>query len=297
MIRFFYTFDFNLVHIFFIMRGIMNKKFRQISDDEIKSIILDILIDVKSFNEEHNLRYTLYYGTLLGAIRHKGYIPWDVDMDIVMPRPDYEYFLENYVPKNKNITMFDEKHCDFYHFAWAKICDNRTVCDEHYRGYKNNPYGIYFDIFPIDGINVDKDLKKKQMKAKRLMEMSCLARFKPSSFFPFHYNIGLVISTLLFGWSVNSIKLRDKLVALCKEVDYDSTDDLMIMANGAASVVVIKKEWIEDTMDATFEGIPCKISKHYDVILKKIYGDYMTLPPENKRKDNHTYNDYHFINN
>ena len=272
----------------------MKKKAQQISDEKIKSIIIDILIDVKSFIDENNLKYSLYYGTLIGAVRHKGYIPWDVDMDIVMPRPDYEYFIDNYIPKNKNIKMYDEKHCNFYHFAWAKVCDNRTICDEHYRGYKNNPYGIYFDIFPIDGINLNKRSFLKNKKAQYLMMFSCLARLKPSSFFPIHYNIGLCFSTILFGWSINSIKLRDKLISLCTEVNYNETNDLIILANGPAKFTPIKKQWIEETIDVDFEGITCKISKHYDIILKEIYGDYMTLPPIEKRKDNHTFNNYYF---
>lgn len=276
------------------MKDNSKKKPKQISDDEIRSLILDILIDVKSFIEENNLKYSMYYGTLLGTVRHKGYIPWDIDMDIAMPRPDYDYFIDNYVPKNKNITMFDPKHNDFYHFTWAKICDNRTICDEHYRGYKKNPYGIYFDIFPIDGVDLSKDVNKKRKKSCQLMAMSCLARFKPSSFFPLHYNIGIIISTILFGWSVNSLKLRDKLIALSTEVDYDSTDDLLITADGPHKLMLVKKQWIEETIDTTFEGIPCKISKYYDILLKNQYGNYMKLPPENKRKDNHSYNSYYY---
>lgn len=277
------------------MSSNMKKDIKQIPDEEIKTILLDIFKDVKSFIDANNLKYSLYYGTLLGAIRHKGYIPWDVDMDLIMPRPDYNYFVENYVPKNKNITMFDEKHCEFYHFAWAKICDNRTVCDEHYRGFKDNPYGVYLDIFPLDGIKGNIDSKKKYKKAKRLMRLSCLSRLKPSSLFPFHYNAGLVITSILLSWSLNPIKLRNKLVSLATEVDYDSTEELMVLAFGdGAKLIVLEKRWIEETIDATFEGIPCKISKHYDALLKTIYGDYMTLPPENKRKDNHTFNSYYY---
>lgn len=271
-----------------------NEKQIQIPTEELKQIILEIFIDVKSFIDENNLKYTMFYGTLIGAVRHKGYIPWDVDMDIIMPRPDYNFFINNYVPKNKNIEMFDEQHCDFYHFAWAKICDNRTVCDEHYRGYKNHPYGIYFDIFPADGFSTTENIEKRRKKSKQLMAMSCLARFKPNKFWPFHYNLGVTISTILFGWSVNSIKLRDKLVKLSLEIDYDSTEDLMVFADGPGKLMPIKKKWLEETIDTTFEGIPCKITKYYDEVLTSQYGDYMEIPPENKRMDNHTFNSYYF---
>jgi len=271
-----------------------NEKNEQIPDNEIKDIMLEIFKDVKSFIEKNDLHYSLYYGTLLGAVRHKGFIPWDVDMDIVMPRPDYDYFINNYVPKNKNITMFDEKHCDFYHFAWAKICDNRTICDEHYRGYKNNNYGIYLDIFPAEGVDITKSVEKKQKKAFRLMKLSCLYRLKPSSFFPLKYNIGLTISSILFGLTTNSIKLRNKLISLCTEVDYNSTDNVSFYANGLPYLMVVKKQDIEDTIDGTFEGISCKIPRNYHKLLTQIYGDYMKLPPKNKRNDNHTYNNYYY---
>lgn len=266
----------------------------QIPDDEIRSIILDIFIDVKDFIEEHDLKYSLFYGTLLGAIRHKGYIPWDVDMDIIMPRPDYDYFLENYVPKNKNITMFDEKHNESYHFAWAKICDNRTVCDEHYRGYKKNPYGIYLDIFPIEGIGEKTNIKRKQQKTCYLMAMSCLVRLKPSSFFPWNYNLGLFFSSILFGWSISAIRLRNRLINQCVEVDYNKSSKVTFYANGAAYLFVVDKEDLEDTIDGEFEGIICKIPRNYDKLLTKLYGDYMTPPPVDKRTDHHTFNSYYY---
>lgn len=271
-----------------------NEKEIQIPTEEIKQIILDIFKDVKSFIDENDLKYTMYYGTLIGAVRHKGYIPWDVDMDIIMPRPDYDYFIDNYVPKDKNIEMFDPKHCDFYHFAWAKICDKRTVCDEHYRGYKKHPYGIYFDIFPVDGVSPNENIEKRRKKSKQLMAMSCLARFKPTKFWPLHYNIGVTISSILFGWSVNSLKLRDKLIKLSHAVPYDSTDDLMVFANGPAKLMPIKKKWLEETIDGSFEGIPCKITKYYDEALRIQYGDYMKIPDENNRIDNHSFNSYYF---
>ncbi len=266
----------------------------QINDDEIKKIMLNIFIDVKSFLEENDLTYSLYYGTLLGAIRHKGFIPWDVDMDIVMPRPDYDYFIENYVPKNKNITMFDEKHNDSYHFAWAKICDNRTVCDEHYRGYKKNPYGIYLDIFPIEGVDENYDNVKRQKWAWRYMKFSCLVRLKPSSFFPFHYNVGLFLSSILFGWWVNPISLRNRLVKLCTKVDYTKANQVSFYANGLKYLMIVDKKDLIETIDGEFEGISCKIPKKYDKLLTQIYGDYMVLPPKDKRNDNHTYNSYYY---
>jgi len=139
-----------------------------------------------------------------------------------------------------------------------------------------------------------KILKNEGKSQKQLMAMSCLARFKPTKFWPLHYNIGVTISSILFGWSVNSLKLRDKLIDLSYAVPYDSTDELMVFANGPAKLMPIKKKWLEETIDGTFEGIPCKITKYYDEALTTQYGDYMKIPDENNRIDNHSFNSYYF---
>jgi lipopolysaccharide cholinephosphotransferase len=131
---------------------------RTITQDELKSIQLDLLQKTADFCEANGIRYFLCGGTLLGAIRHKGYIPWDDDIDIVMPRPDYERFCKTFnqpdsVYKVKSLLTHPDYAC-----AFAKVYDNRTMLKElHYKGVH---FGVYIDVLPVDGVKDSAQIKK-----------------------------------------------------------------------------------------------------------------------------------------
>lgn len=128
---------------------------RNISFEEMKKVELEILSFFADFCETHNLRYFLAYGTLIGAIRHKGFIPWDDDVDIQMPREDYDILISLFNIGNDSpyrlISPLEKQSC----YTIVKIIDTRTIKIEN--GIKNDPLGIDIDIFPLDGIpSVDK---------------------------------------------------------------------------------------------------------------------------------------------
>ena len=154
---------------------------RAINSDELKSIQLDLLQKTADFCENNGLRYFLCGGTLIGAIRHKGYIPWDDDIDIAMPRPDYEKFVRIFnLTQNYYQVMSIETDPD-YAYAFAKVYENRTVLKElHYPGdafgvyidilYDNRTVlkelhykgsiGVFIDIFPADGVKNTNQIRK-----------------------------------------------------------------------------------------------------------------------------------------
>ena len=134
---------------------------RRLAPAEIKSLQMEILCSIHNFCVNNNIRYSLAYGTLLGAIRHKGYIPWDDDVDILMPRPDYEKFLKLYPGYNKNHTVQTYINDDSYYLAFAKVYDNRTELIVF-----PTRTGVFVDIFPVDGLPDSVELSRRYYKDK-----------------------------------------------------------------------------------------------------------------------------------
>jgi len=131
---------------------------KELSLDEIKQISIDLLQDMHEFCIEHNLKYSLGFGTLIGAIRHMGFIPWDDDIDIMMPRPDYEIFCRTYVSKHGyELVAPCKKGC---YISYARICEVEKTLVVSPAAWHSTPSGVWIDIFPVDGAPDDENLMK-----------------------------------------------------------------------------------------------------------------------------------------
>lgn len=244
--------------------------------EQARMISLDILKDVASFCDENKLTYYLACGTLLGAIRHKGFIPWDNDIDIMMPRPDYERFKKEY-QSNKYTILLPNVGMYFY----TKVYDPKTIQKEKGMDYKKyNPVGIDIDIFPLDGIVNDKDIEKSIMKKSKILET--LLRLSNQPIF-YRKNklkaINRIISRLI--GSKNIVRLIENNAT---KYDYDKSDYVIRIktsSNGYTGILpknVYEKDYVE------FEGYRFCIPKGYDQWLTNFFGNYMELPPKEKRK-------------
>ena len=261
-----------------------------ISFEEGKKIELAILSEIANFCEKENLQYFLAYGTLIGAIRHKGFIPWDDDIDINMPRKDYEYLIENYNQKNPDspyrvISPFDK----LSRHPFVKVIDTRTVKIEKSVDYTDGYLGVDIDIFPLDGQPTDETEFEKWYK--RLYNvykchLYCILDSKATIV----RRLVLPILKFLIGGKNNCLKKAKNLHA---KYPYDSSYYV-----GAVECVFntkgnrFKKEYFDEAIDTEFEGLSFKIPIGYDAILRKVYGDYMKLPPAEQQVTHHANNMY-----
>lgn len=247
---------------------------RKLTIEEIKKISLDILVDVATFCENNDITYYLACGTLLGAIRHNGFIPWDDDIDIMMPRPDYNRFLKEY---NGNYLVFKPDEGMYF---FTKVCDKNTIVIEKGIDYKKYDYiGVGIDIFPLDGISSDEKEIERIINKSRFLEM--LLRLSNQPIF-YRKNplkaINRIIPRII--GSKNIVKMIEKNAQTYK---YDKSDYVIRLketTNGethALAKTVYEKDY------GIFEKHTFCIPKGYDLWLRSFYGDYMKLPPKEKR--------------
>ena len=255
---------------------------KEIYLEELKSVQLAMLQDVAAFCDEHNITYFLAFGTLIGAIRHKGYIPWDDDIDIAMPRPDYDRFISSFNDKESIYKVVSMENDNHYGLAFAKVHDTRTVL--HETQYKRDVYGVYIDVFPIVGVKDKKQIKR--LRAVNLMLHTKKANFKERTLSKKIINFFGKI--LLLPFSVHYIvTVIDRMA---RKYPFGSTPS----AGNICDTVVGERAMIETSafegvLMQEFEGREYKIPIGYDKWLRKIYGDYMQLPPVEKRINHHIF--------
>ncbi len=260
---------------------------RKITLDESKKIQLDILQNVHDFCNENNLRYSMAGGTLIGAVRHKGFIPWDDDIDIVMPRNEFDRFVSLYVDSQEKYKVHYLSNDRDYCYPYAKIEDTRTLLDENVAGPK---MGISIDVFPMDDMDDGKEkcikFVKTMMVYKNLYKAKLITPSRRNSFLKI---VGVyALKTLLCIFS-----LRRLAVILSKRAmkfkDKKSAYIGCVVA-GYGLREIFPRSIFDNLIDLPFEDKCFRAFADYDVYLKSLYGDYMQLPPEEKRVSPHTLN-------
>lgn len=255
-----------------------NKK--QLTLQECQSISLDILKDVALFCEKNNIKYYLACGTLLGAVRHQGFIPWDDDVDIMMPRPDYNRFLKEY--KSDNYLLCKPEEGRHY---YAKVYDKKTVKYEKGIDYKKyKPLGIDIDIFPLDGIVDDKEVIDKLYKKANTLETFLRLSNQPIFLRKNPLKCINRILPRLFG-SKRLVRLVEKNAQTYKYEDSEYVIRIRVSPNGFTGA--LRKDVYEPYKLLKFEDQEFRVPNDYDKWLTVFFGDYMKLPPEEKRVSGH----------
>ncbi len=262
----------------------MNKE--ELNLEQLKEIELDILYKFDEICEKNNLRYALDSGTLLGAVRHKGFIPWDDDIDVVMPRDDYEKFiriLQKNPPENYGLWSILNYHN--YPYFFAKMVRKDTTLTEEQ--FKHMPAGsVYIDIFPLDALPKNKIHRAWYTFKFNWYQflISVLAYGKHNKFNPWYIRF----CSSFFGlFPISVEKLHRKADEYVQKFSIEQADEI------TTHFVTFKKEDVLPfKKDMTFEtGI---FYRPYDTdkYLTNMYGDYMQLPPEDQRKPWHTFKAY-----
>ena len=266
-------------------------KLKTISLEEKKQIMVALLQDIDAFCREKNITYFLYAGTLLGAVRHQGFIPWDDDIDILMPREDYERLLREYIPANEHYKLYCAEKMPGYIYAFAKLCDERTWLVEELD--TDQPLGVNIDIFPLDNAGETFEqaaaLGKRIKRYRKILDLKTTAVSKDRSWAK---NAALrIIKAILAPASPRW--LVGKMIQLSKA--YRGINSLFaaeyaVMAYGNRDI--FPKKCFESVCELPFEGKKYYAPTEYNEILSITYGDYMKLPPVEKRVTHHLNNVY-----
>ncbi len=251
---------------------------------EVQLFGLEILKDVHTFCVSNHIEYSLAYGTLLGAVRHEGFIPWDDDIDIMMPRPDYERFCDTFQSGSGYNIFFPRK--DSCYLGYARVCDLNKTWVHSMPWCNQSPTGMWIDIFPIDGIDSNCDRDKELEYLKALEKKRYIARIPKDNLMrpmPLYRRLRTIAKKLLFFWPSirNVVREYENYI---KSVDFNTSHYC-----GNKSILtyykkeVFSRDFFNCYVDLKFEGFKFKAISSYDNYLKQIYGDYMQLPPVEKR--------------
>ena len=251
--------------------------------DEVRQIQLGIMDTIDAFCTEQEITYSLDGGSLLGAVRHKGFIPWDDDMDVIMPRPDYDRFWATF---NRHYTGYQAVNYrldpDFAH-TFTRVIDTRTLALDHNRV---NKFGVFVDIYAVDGQPEDDkvfddyvrtyiQLKNQFHKSAPLWHCTdsplvALKTLLRHPFYPAREKIAAKLEKLYRDWPLGSTAFAGHIMG---GSEWDT--------HMPASI-------FEEYIRLPFEGRMYRCVKDYDTFLRKLYGDYMQLPPVEDRHPYHS---------
>lgn len=264
---------------------------RILSNNDSKKRLVEMLNELDSICRKNNINYSLFGGTMLGAVRHKGFIPWDDDIDIIMTYDEYCKFVDIIKNYNSNRYAFysSEENNDYY-YPFIKMIDLQTIVEEpKYKKIKN--YGLFIDIFYYHFVPNNEILRKlhwyKVMFGRMLISGYASNNINKNDKNYKLKKIGKILAKII---GIDRVLKWFKRITTNK-VNYKSDYLMHSWIAFKFSKSCIKVSDTVEYIDCQFENIKPMVFKKYDSILKTMYGNYMKLPPESERI-NHSLKSY-----
>lgn len=244
---------------------------------EHQAVLLELLEEFGRICRKHHIPYVLFAGSALGAVRHKGFIPWDDDLDVLMLRPDYERFLQVAPTEVGDAYFVQSEFSEHWQLHYSKLRKNGTTCLEKYHPKDSETHqGIYIDIFHCDSAADSRIGRKLQYLASRVVLAKTLSGrgYETDS---------ILKKFFIAGCRLLPLKWFYHFAARC-EKRQSAMVHTFFTGTSKFEKGILPRSWITETEEMPFEHLLEPVSKHYDKLLKTLYGDYMTLPSEDERK-------------
>lgn len=245
--------------------------------------------------EEHDLQYFCHGSTAIGVVRHQGMIPWDDDIDVLMPRPDYEKFLSLFSQLDQHeYELMIPGQSPSYYLPFTKMCDRNTTLLE----FEHIPcvFGAFVDIFPLDGAASDRNeraadwllfrrIANKLMILPKSTKENFVWLFKRLS--KFQLRTALNEISCAFNKEEKYKKINRELRHIMTRHEYSQADYVGSYGSQFGVKAFWPKMWFDSSTMMSFEGMEVRVPSGYDKLLTQVYGNYMQLPPEDKRVSGH----------
>lgn len=234
---------------------------------DIHAKMLDIMIEIDRICQKHHIRYLLDGGTMLGAVRHKGFIPWDDDADVMMPRDDYERFLRIAADEMRAPYVFQcIENTKEYPYNFGKVFDTSTKYVERFTAPLAISHGVYVDVFPMDYVD-----EKDYLKHAKMIAHYTMLRY---------YKLGIAHGPKSIVGKLLPLSLINRGAQRHMKYHPQKSPLVCKMCHHGKNKPPIPVELFDKTTALPYEHTALRVPEAYDAFLRGRYGDYMRLPPE-----------------
>lgn len=273
-------------YILKIFRGIIVETNRYLSLEQLHDELLNIMIEVDKLCRKHKITYFLSGGTLLGAVRDKGFIPWDDDLDIMMLRKDYESFIYYSKELPHPYRALCLNNFAGWSYPFIKVENTTTYVEDDYRHIQ---HGAFVDIFPIENIPANKEEQKRIIWKMKFLDLlrgtGTKKKFKPGEKYRF---LKLLIAP--YANYKGSYYFANKMNEFAKKIDAENRESELngvLLATSYGSREFVPREVFAEGIEVKFEKLATLVPQGFDVYLSQLYGDYMKYPPREQQVPAH----------